>query len=79
MYQTLQQPYYNPHKIVECGGKTFTIYVNDKQEVISLNCLKPAHVEDSSTVDVTATDDPLLPPWPTVPTSPPTMRTTPLE
>ena len=75
---TLQQPYmyHSPHKVIERGVKTFTIDVNGKQEVISLDCMKPVHIEDSATIDVTATDDTLLPPLPAVPTPPPTTRTT---
>ena len=74
--QTLKQPYHSPHKVIERGAKTFTIDVHGKQEVISLDSLRPAHIEDLVTIDVTATDKTLLPPPPAVPTLPPTMRTT---
>ena len=73
---TQQQPYHSPHKVVERGAKTFTVDVNGKQEVISLDRLKPAHMEDSATIDVTATDDTLLLPLPAVLTPLPTTRTT---
>ena len=68
--QTSKQPYHGPHKVIERGTKTFTIDVQVKQEVISLDCLKPAHIEDLVTIDVTTTDETLLPP------PPPTTRTT---
>ena len=74
--RTLEQPYHGPHKAVKHGAKTFTVDVNGKQEVVSLDHLKPAHIEDSVTIDVTATDDTISPPLPAVPTPPPTMRTT---
>ena len=34
---TLQQPYHGAHKVVKRGAKTFTVDVNGKQEVISLD------------------------------------------
>ena len=54
--QTLQKLYHCPHDIIKHGGKTFTIDVNEKQELISLNHLKPAHTEDSYMINVTAMD-----------------------
>ena len=74
--RTLQQPYHDPHKVVERGAKTFTVDVNGKQEVILLDHLKPAHIEDLAPVDVTVTYDTVLPPSPAVPTPPATTRTT---
>ena len=50
--RTLEQPYYGPHKVVERRAKTFTVDINGKQEEISLDYLKPAHIEDSVTMDV---------------------------
>ena len=38
--------YHVPHKVIECRGKTFTTDVNGMQEVISLDHLKPACIED---------------------------------
>ena len=69
--RTLQQPYQGSHEVVECGAKTFTVDVNGKQEITSLDHLKPAHIEDLAMIDV-ATDNTLLPPLPPVPTPPPT-------
>ena len=74
--RTLEQPYYSPHKVIERVAKTFTVSVNSKQEVISLDRLKPAHIENLITIVVTATDGTLLPPPPAVPTPLPTERTT---
>ena len=50
--------------------QTFTI------DVSSTGLPKPAHIKGSSTIDVTATNDPFLPPSPSVLTPAPTMRTT---
>ena len=74
--QTLQQPCHSPHKAVKHGAKTFTVDVNSSQEVISMDHLKPTHFEHLSTIDVTATDDSLLPPSPSIQTPPPTGRET---
>ena len=71
--------YESPHKVVERGAKTFTVDVNrqagDTCTVVSLDHLKPAHIEDSATINIRATDDIPLSPS-AVPTPPPTMRTT---
>ena len=78
----VEQPYHGPHNVIERGSKTFTVNVDGKQEVISMDRLKPAHIEDSVPIDVPATDDSLLPPPtavptpPAAPTPPPTTRTT---
>ena len=53
----LQPPYDGPYKVMERGDKTFTITVNGQQKVVSLDRLKPAHVEDSSIEDTKPTDD----------------------
>ena len=55
--RTQQQPYHDPHKVVKRGAKTFTVDVNSKKEVISLNHLKPAHVEASALIDITSNHD----------------------
>ena len=72
---SLKQPYHGPHMVIERGFKTFTFNVHGKQEVTSLDHLKPAYIEDLLMIDVTTTDDTLLPPTPAVPTPPPTTRT----
>ena len=73
----LQQPYHGPHQVVERGDKTFTIDVNGRNEVISLDRLKPAHIDNSSSIEEAGPiDDPFLPLSPSVPTPPPTTRTT---
>ena len=72
---TLEEPYHIPQKVMKRGAKTLTVDVNGKQEVILLDCLKPAHIQDSGTINITATDDTLLPPSPAVLTPQP-MRTT---
>ena len=72
----LEQPYHCPHNIIKCGAKIFTVDVHGKQEVILMDRLKPARIEDPVTIDVRATDDTLLSPPPAVPTPQPTTRTT---
>ena len=50
----------SPYKTVESEDKTFTIDVNGKQQ--ALDRLKPAHIKDSFTINIIATDDPFLAP-----------------
>ena len=53
-----------------------SVDVNDQQEAISLDRLKPANIKDSNMIDVTATNNSLLPPSPAIPIPLPTTRTT---
>ena len=41
----LQQPYDGPFKILKRTDKHFTVDIKGRQEVISVDCLKPAHLE----------------------------------
>ena len=76
--RALQQPYHGPHKVIERGSKTFKVDVDGQQQVISLDRLKPAHIEDVDTTEVQYTSEPAVPS--TTPTlalpSPATTRTT---
>ena len=66
----LQPPYKGPYRIISRSTKHFTIDVNGKQEVVSLDRLKPAHI------DVTPSPSSTLPqPSPPLPsTQTPTTR-----
>ena len=46
--RSLEQPYHSPHKVIERGAQTFTVNVHGKPKVISLDRLKPAHIENLS-------------------------------
>ena len=56
-HKPLQPPYNGPYKVMQRDDKTFTIEVNGQQKVVSLDRLKPAHVEDTSVVDTAPIDD----------------------
>ena len=67
--RTLEQPCHCPHRVMKRGTKTFTVDVNGKQEVISLDGLTQVHIKDSVMIGVTATDNTLLRSPPAIPTS----------
>ena len=46
----LQPPYSGPYKVVQKDDKTFTIEVNGQPKIVSLDRLKPAHIEDTSVI-----------------------------
>ncbi|GFO10357.1 Pol polyprotein [Plakobranchus ocellatus] len=48
----LQRPYDGPFQVVAPGDKTFRVMVGDREEVISVDRLKPAHVDLTSPVPV---------------------------
>ena len=50
-HKPLQPPYNGPYKVMQRDDKNFTIEVNGQKKVVSLERLKPAHVEDTSVVD----------------------------
>ena len=41
----LQRPYDGPYRIITPGPKTFRVMIGRREEVISIDCLKPAHVD----------------------------------
>ena len=43
----LQQPYDGPFKILKHSDKHFTLDIHGHQEVVSLDRLKPAHLDNS--------------------------------
>ncbi|GFO31447.1 Pol polyprotein [Plakobranchus ocellatus] len=48
----LQRPYNGPFQVVAPGDKTFRVMVGDREEVISVDRMKPAHVDITSPVPV---------------------------
>ena len=68
----LQQPYTGPHQVLKRSEKQYTVDFNGRHEVISLDRLKPAHMEQSTTEDM---DDDFSPPTSEEP-RPPNQRIT---
>lgn len=48
----LQQPYEGPYAVVQAGDKTFTLLMGTRQETVSIDRLKPAHLDLSLPVSV---------------------------
>ena len=42
---TFQRPYEGPFKVLQSGDKTFTVNVSGRNETISVDRLKPAHID----------------------------------
>ena len=70
----LQQPYDGPYKVLQRSDKHFTVEVKGRPEVVSLDRLKPAHLEPPS---ILTEPSPTTPPVPTQP--PPTPANKPPE
>ena len=49
----LQRPYQGPFRVIEPGSKTFKLDMGGKTEIISVDRLKPAHLNLDSPVEVT--------------------------
>lgn len=50
VHRPLQPPYDGPFRVLRRGEKQFTIDVRGHHKVVSLDRLKPAHIEDADTV-----------------------------
>ena len=50
----LQRPYDGPYKVLKTAEKHFTVKVKGKEEVISIDRLKPAYLELPSATPVTS-------------------------
>lgn len=48
----LQPPYNDPYWVVETGDKTFVVDVGGRMEHVSVNRLKPAHLDLDQAVEV---------------------------
>ena len=46
----LQRPYHGPYKVVATGDKTFKVDVGNREETVSVDRLKPAHIDESHPV-----------------------------
>ena len=51
----LQQWYDGPYRVVKCTDKTYTIEINGQLEVMSLDQLKPAHIDKAELMEDTPT------------------------
>ena len=49
IHAPLQQPYNGPYEVVKCNSKHFTVIINGHNQVISVDRLKPAHLDTSAT------------------------------
>ncbi|XP_037556819.1 uncharacterized protein LOC119433634 [Dermacentor silvarum] len=61
VHRPLQPPYNGPFRVLRRGNKQFTIDVRGRHEVVSLDRLKPAHIEDADTVSHAT--PPVTPPY----------------
>ena len=68
---SLQKPYDGPYKVLERGDKYFTVEVRGKQDVVSLDRLKPAHMDLLPTPPKSISTPP---PDPSQQVSPPTSK-----
>ncbi|XP_050028258.1 uncharacterized protein [Dermacentor andersoni] len=50
VHRPLQPPYNGPFRVLRRGEKQLTINVRGRHEVVSLDRLKPAHIEEADTV-----------------------------
>ena len=57
VHTPLQPPYNGPFKVIQRDDKTYTVEVNGQPKVVSLDRLKPAHVEDPSMIVTVPVDD----------------------
>ena len=57
----LQQPYDGPFKVIR-HDKNFTVEVKDLESVISIDRLKPAHLDELPVTTTPCKDDPLAAP-----------------
>ena len=53
----LQPPYTGPHKVLRRSSKTFVIDVSGREETVSIDRLKPAYVEEPSSLPPSSTLD----------------------
>ena len=62
----LQQPYDGPNKVLDRSTKFYTLDLNGRRDTVSIDRLKPAHLDTSDTRNTT-----LIPPSPPIPRDPP--------
>ena len=49
---SLQQPYTGPYKVIDVQDKFFKVLFGDREELISIDRLKPAHLDTTSDIKV---------------------------
>ena len=59
---TLQPPYDGPYMLLQRNNKHYSLEISGKQNLFSLDILKPAYIEDISTVTSSQTFTAILPP-----------------
>ena len=64
----LQPPYHRPYPIIKQADKHYTIKLNDRTDTVSIDRLKPAHL-DSTVSEVPNSKTPTTSPTPSQPTS----------
>ena len=65
----LQPPYNGPYLVVACADKYFTLNINGRKETVSMDQLKPAHLDSPPTTPSTVSTEHPAPPNITVPYS----------
>ena len=48
----LWQPYDGPYKVLKCTDKHFTLQIKDREEVVSVDRLKPAFTDNLSPLQI---------------------------
>ena len=65
----LQPPYDGPFKVLHRNNKHFTLHLKDRTDVVSLDHLKPAHIDNTTPLpDQSTTPHSRAPPVPTTST-----------
>ena len=67
VWKPLQQPYDGPFKVIKQTDKHFTLKLNNREEVISIDRLKPAYIDSSIPSDSTTLPNPSTPSSSTTP------------
>ena len=50
IWKPLQPPHDDPSRVVKCTDKHFTVRVNGREQIMSIDHLKPAHIDSSASV-----------------------------
>ena len=66
VWKPLQRPYDGPFRVISCSDKYFVLDLNGTRDTVSLDCLKPAHMEHL----IPSFELPFVAPAPSTPVSP---------